>query len=420
MTETIESVVVVGGGLAGATAATALRARGFSGCVRLICAEEHLPYERPPLSKDFLAGEVPADALLVHPRETYEELDIELVSGRRAQRLRPSEGAVELEDGGQIHADHVVLCTGVRPRRLQVPGEALPGVSYLHDLEDAQELRAAVKRGMPIAVVGEGFIGSEIAATLAAQGVEVTLLMGGELPMQPVLGTEAGQWLREQHLRHGVAVRARSMVRAIHGQRHVEAVELADGTIVAVGAVVIGIGSEPVGQLAIDAGLAYDNGVLVDAQMRTSIPAISAAGDLARFPSPAFASDIRVEHWQNAQGQAASAADSLLGQGRPYNEVPWAWSEQYGDRWEITGLPGHGMEISCRGMPDSADGALWLFSREDRVHGAVALNRRKELRAVRRALETGPIPTSQRWQDESVDIGALLSAPDSSDQAQTA
>lgn len=419
MTGSIDSVAVVGGGLAGASAVAALRAHGFVGRVTLISAEKHLPYERPPLSKDFLRGQMPADALLVHSRDSYEELDIELLRGRRAIRLVPADRAVELEGGDRVRADRVLLCTGVRPRPVGVPGGELAGVHYLHDLEDALTLRSVIERDVPVIVVGEGFIGSEVASTLAEQGADVTLLMGGDLPMQQVIGDEAGQWLLAQHRFHGVDVRPKSPIRSILGQQHVEGVELRNGDILSAGAVVVGIGSEPVLDYAGGIGLAIDDGILVDGFGRTTVPAVYAAGDLARFPSPAFGRNIRVEHWQNAQNHAAKAVTGILGAHEPYNEIPWAWTEQYGKRWEIAGLPAPSMAVIRRGVPDSADGALWVFSEHGRVYGAVAVNRRRELRAVRRALANGPIFSNYTIRDESVDIRAALNGTDAANRATT-
>ncbi|WP_016880391.1 MULTISPECIES: NAD(P)/FAD-dependent oxidoreductase [Rhodococcus] len=423
MTGSFDSVAVVGGGMAGATAVTALRDQGFSGRVCLIGAEEHLPYERPPLSKEFLGGEMPEDRLLVHSRETYEEQDIELLLGRRAIRLCPADGAVELEGGERVGADRVLLCMGVRPRPVGVPGGTLPGVHYLHDLEDAWALQTVIERGVPVVVVGEGFIGSEVASTLAEQGADVTLLMAGDLPM-PVLGAEASGWILDQHRSNGVDVRARSPLQAIRGRDRVESVELSDGTVLPAGAVVVGIGSEPVVDLATDVGITVDNGILVDGLSRTSVPGIYAAGDLARFPSPTFGRSIRVEHWQNAQLQAAKAVEGMLGHGdrdiEPYDDIPWAWTKQYGNQWEIAGRPGPDMQVIRRGVPGSTDGALWIFSAHGRVQGAVVVNRRRELRAVRRALEQGPIFTNDTIRDESVDLRAALSDTDAARHEKTA
>jgi 3-phenylpropionate/trans-cinnamate dioxygenase ferredoxin reductase subunit len=386
MTESFESVAIVGAGLAGASAAGTLREAGFDGRIRLIGAETHLPYERPPLSKDFLGGGVSKEQLLVHPAEAYAERDIELVLGRAATRLIPGERAIELEGGERVAADRVLLCTGVRPRTVGVRGEQLNGVHYLRDIEHAEALRDVVKRGVPVVVVGEGFIGSEVASTLAEQGADVTLLMGEDLPMKRALGVEAARWLLEQYRSHGVKVLPQSPLKAIHGFDQVEGVEVADGTVLPAGAVVIGIGSVPVADLAIEAGIEVGDGVVVDVTCRTSIPEIYAAGDLARFPSQAFNRQLRVEHWQNAQKQAVHAVRSMLGHDEPYDEIPWAWSEQHGKRWEIAGLPMLGNDVVRTGDPDSDEGALWVFSDEGRVQGAVAVNRRRELRAALRAM----------------------------------
>lgn len=408
MTSSFDSVAVVGGGLAGARAVAALREEGFAGRVSLIGAEPQLPYERPPLSKEFLSDGLSPDQLLVHPPEFYDEHRIELHLGQPATRLSPGDGTVELADGRRVRADRVLLCTGVAPRRLGVPGEGLPGVHALRDLPDAEALRPVARAGVPVVVVGEGFIGSELASTLAGLGADVTLLMGGDLPMQPVLGVEAGDWLLAQHRSHGISARPKSPLRAIRGDDRVTAVELADGTVLPAGAVVIGIGSVPAAELAAGAGIDVHDGVLVDSYSRTSNPAVYAAGDLARFPSTAFGRALRVEHWQNAQDQATTAVRAMFGTAEPYDGIPWAWSEQHGRRWEIAGQPHLGTAVARRGDPDSVDGALWVFSDEDRVRGAVAVGRRRELRAVLRGLARGVTVTEHDVRDESVDIRTAL------------
>lgn len=415
MTESIKSVAIVGGGMAGASAAVALRGQGFSGRITLIGAEEHLPYERPPLSKDFLSGATTSDRLLIQSPETYEELGVELLLGRPAVRLCCAERAVEIHGGDRFPADRVLLCMGVRPRQIGVAGNALPGVHYLHDVEDACAIRMQVERGAPIVVVGEGFIGTEVASTLAALGAEVTLLLAGALPV-PALGAGASTWLLDQHRMHNVDVRPKAPLRAIRGDRHVTAVELCDGTRLPAGAVVVGIGSLPVLELATEAGIIAEGGIVVDGAGRTSIPEVYAAGDLARFPSPTYGRRIRVEHWQNAHRHAAHTASAVLGRGNqhhpPYDEIPWAWTDQCGSRWEIAGLTGSDMDVIGRGSPDSTEGALWVFSSQGRIHGAVAVNRRRELRAVHRALGRGPVFATNMISDESVDLATALSGVD--------
>ncbi len=423
MTESIKSVVVVGGGMAGASAAVGLREQGFSGHITLIGAEEHLPYERPPLSKDFLGGTTTTDRLLIQPPNTYQDLEIEVLLGRPAVRLCRAERAVEIVGGDRVPADRVVLCMGVRPRQLDVAGNALPGVQYLHDIEDARAIQAQIERGQPVVVVGEGFVGTEVASTLAGLGADVTLLMAGDLPV-PVLGTDASRWLLDRHRSHGVDIRPRAPLRAICGDRHVTAVELCDGTRLPAGAVVVGIGSLPAIELATHAGITAEDGIVVDGSGRTSVPEVYAAGDLARFPSPTFGHSIRVEHWQNAHSHAAHIAAALLYEGNqhdePYDEIPWAWTDQYGSRWEIAGLPGPGLDVIRRGSPDSPAGALWVFSSEGRVRGAVAssegrvrgavaTNRRRDLRAIQRALGRGPVFVTDMVADESVDMATALS-----------
>lgn len=407
-----DSVAVVGAGLAGATIVRTLRERGFTGSVSLIGDEVHLPYERPMLSKEFLTTGVTRDALQVRPMAQYEADEIELVLGRRAIRVLPGVG-VQIEGGAVVPADHVFLCTGVRPRSLPVRGSELPGVISIRNLEDAEALREAVARGDRTVVVGEGFIGSEVAATLAGRGADVTLLMGGELPMQPAMGPEAGAWLLAEHRKSGIAVRERSSIRSIGGGNRAESVELTDGTVIRAGSVVMAVGCEPNVDLAIDTGLVLDDGVLVDSRGLTSSARVHAVGDIARFPSATFGRTLRVEHWQHAQQHAQVAAAALVGDGDIYDGVPWAWSVQHGHRIEIAGLPWAGDTTWRRGDPNGPDGALWISGRAGRIIGAVSVNRRRELRAVLRALRRAPVVVvgdAGELADSDSDLRMLLDA----------
>lgn len=404
-----DSVAVVGAGLAGATIVRTLRERGFTGRVSLIGDEVHLPYERPMLSKEFLTTAVSRDTLQVRPTAQYEADEIELLLGRRAVRLLPGVG-VQIEGGAVVPAEHAFLCTGVRPRTLPVRGSELAGVISIRNVEDSESLREAVARGNRTVVVGEGFIGSEVAATLAGCGADVTLLMGRDLPIQPVLGREAGAWLLAEHRKNGIAVHERSSIRSIGGSVRAESVELADGTVIRAGAVVVAVGCEPNVELAIDAGLALDDGVLVDSRGLTSSACVHAVGDIARFPSATFGRTLRVEHWQHAQQHAQAAAAALVGDGDAYDGVPWAWSVQHGHRIEIAGLPWAGDTTWRRGDPNGPDGALWISVHAGRIIGAVSVNRRSELRAVLRALGRAPIAVADAHilADPDTDLRSLL------------
>jgi len=411
MSDTVRSVAIIGAGLAGANVAAGLRSHGYAGHVTLVGSESHLPYERPPLTKDVLAGVMAVDQTAVHPAEFYQDNEIELVLGEPVDALDLSERSVVLARGRRLRADRVVLCTGVSPRRLGVPGEDLEGVHSVRDREDSQALRNAAERGDPIVVIGEGFIGTEVASTLARQGCDVTVLMGRDLPVQPVLGADAGAWLAQQHRVNGVRLRPSTPPRAIIGTSSVQGVELADGSVVPASAVVVGIGSIPSGQsLASDAGITTRDGVVVDGVGRSSVPEVFATGDLARFPTSSYG-EIRVEHWQHAIQHAQVVAAAIVGvEQAPYAGVPWVWTEQFGRRWEIAGLPQRGTDVVRRGDPDSDEGALWAFTNDSRVVAAVALGRRRELRAVLRSLE-GPVSLmTPQFVDESVDVRRALVA----------
>lgn len=363
--------VIVGASLAGAKAAETLRADGFDGRVVLIGSELERPYERPPLSKARLRGEH-AD-IAVHDEDFYAEHGIELRASTRVTGLDPDAAVVHTEDGEAISYHRLLLATGARPRRLDVPGSELAGIHYLRTVEDADRLREALKRADRLAVVGAGWIGSEVAASARQLGVEVTLVDSGPAPLHRVLGAEIGSVYRELHVAHGVDYRPNSRVEAFVGEGAVEGLQTAAGEVVGADLVVVGVGVQPRTELAAMAGLELHGGIAVDQYLQSSDPRIFAAGDVAAAWHPYFGRRIRVEHWANARHQGVVAAKNMLGVATPYDRIPYFYSDQYDLGMEYAGHATSWDRVVFRGDPATRQFiAFWLA--DDRVVAGMNAN----------------------------------------------
>jgi 3-phenylpropionate/trans-cinnamate dioxygenase ferredoxin reductase subunit len=313
-----QRIVIVGASLAGATAAAGLRSEGFADDVLLIGAESQLPYHRPPLSKEYLRGEQPVEDTLVNPARSYAETGIELRLGVRATTIEPRRKLVELEGGGRVAYDRLLVATGARNRTLSVPGAALDGIFQLRTVEDCDRIRAAAKPGRRAVLIGLGFIGSEVTASLRQLGVEVTAVDGQRAPLARVLGEEVGAVLAEIHRDKGAELLLEDGVAAFEGVGRVERVRTRKGRLLACDFVVAGIGVTPNTELLAAAGVEVNNGILVDERCRTSLPDVYAAGDVTNHHHPIFGR-LRVEHWNNAYRQGLAAARSMVGGDQPYD-----------------------------------------------------------------------------------------------------
>jgi 3-phenylpropionate/trans-cinnamate dioxygenase ferredoxin reductase subunit len=323
--------VIVGASLAGAKAAQALREEGFDDPVVLLGEESERPYERPPLSKDYLLGKAEKEKIYVHPPQWYAEHDVDLRLGTAASGIDPVGHEVTLTDDSRLgYAKLLLLTTGSSPRRLPVPGADLDGVLYLRRLADSDRIKETFESASRIAVIGAGWIGLETAAAARAAGVEVTVLEAAELPLLQVLGREVSQIFADLHTGHGVDLRCGVQVTEItDSDGHASGVKLADGSHIEADAVIVGIGITPNFRLAAAAGLDVDNGIRVDAQLHSSHPDIYAAGDVANAFHPLLGKHIRVEHWANALHQPQAAAKAMLGQDVAYDRVPYFFTDQY-------------------------------------------------------------------------------------------
>jgi apoptosis-inducing factor 3 len=319
------TVVIVGAGAAGNAAAEELRRQGYDGRIVLIDPDTDAPYDRPNLSKDYLAGNAPEEWIPLHPRDFYDERRIELLLGAGVMSLDPQAKTVTLSNGRSLEYGALILATGADPVRLPLPGSDRPHVHYLRSLADSRAIIEKAKEARRAVVVGASFIGLEAAAALRARNVEVTVVAPDERPLARVMGPELGDFIRALHEEHGVRFRLGTKPKAF-GER---AVELENGETVPADLVVVGVGVRPRIALAEGAGLAVDNGVLVDEYLETSASGVFAAGDIARWPDPHSGERIRVEHWVVAERQGQTAARNVLGQRERFDAVPFFWSQHY-------------------------------------------------------------------------------------------
>jgi 3-phenylpropionate/trans-cinnamate dioxygenase ferredoxin reductase subunit len=341
--------VIVGASLAGAKAAETLREQGFDGRIALVGAEPERPYERPPLSKDYLRGEAGRASVYVHEEDWYDMHDVHLLLSTRAVALHPGDRQVELNDGGRLDYDALLLSTGSEPRSLPVPGADLAGVLTLRTVQDSDAIGERLNRGGRVVVIGGGWIGCEVAASARQKGLEVALVMPEDVPLERVLGREMGTVFGDVHADQGVELVTGASVEAIEGDGRAERVVLGGGRPLECDFVVYGVGVTPRVGLAEAAGLAVEGGVLVDERLEASMPGIFAAGDIASHQHPLLQTRVRVEHWANALNQGPAAARSMLGSGDPYELLPYFFSDQYDLGMEYTGWAPAWDDVVTRG-----------------------------------------------------------------------
>jgi 3-phenylpropionate/trans-cinnamate dioxygenase ferredoxin reductase subunit len=405
----METIAIVGANLAGGRAAEALREQGFDGRLVLVGAEPQRPYERPPLSKEYLWGETTEDRIYLRPPEFYAEQRIELWLGVRASRLEPASHVLELDDGRRLTYDGLLIATGASPRRLSIPGADLDGVVYLRTVDDARELLRRMGAARRVVIVGAGFIGAEVAAACRRAGLEVVALEAAPVPLERALGREVGRIYAEIHRAHGVDLQTGESVAALRGHGAVEQVVTASGAAFECDFAVIGVGVAPeVGWLA-GSGVELQNGVLVDEFCRTNVPGVYAAGDVANWWHPTLGERLRVEHFDNAQNQGVAAARNMLGQREPYAPVPYFWSDQYGLSLQYVGHASGQDQVVLRGRVDDSSWSAF-FLRDGRLRAALAVNRFKDLSAARQLIARQTAVEPGQLADEGVDLRILASA----------
>jgi 3-phenylpropionate/trans-cinnamate dioxygenase ferredoxin reductase subunit len=385
-----------------------LREEGYEGRVLLVGEELHLPYERPPLSKEYLRGEVAFEQALVRASDFYAEHDIEIRLGVRAVRLDAAATIVELADGERLQYEKVLIATGARNRRPDIADLGLEGVFDLRTIEDADRIRAEAHPGRKAVVVGMGFIGSEVAASLRELGVEVAVVAPGRVPLHRVLGEEVGGVLAEIHREKGVELLFGDSVDAFEGSNRVERVVTRAGRRIECDFAVIGVGVETAAELAAGAGIEIDNGIVVDEYCRTSVEGVYAAGDVANHYHPVFERRIRVEHWDNALKHGPAAARNMLGKDEAYEEIPWFWSDQYDTNLQYTGFHTTWDDLVVRGSLEERN-FVAFYCTEGRVLAAVAVNRGKDLRRSIALIKAGRPVEPAKLRHPDIDLRTLAS-----------
>jgi 3-phenylpropionate/trans-cinnamate dioxygenase ferredoxin reductase component len=408
----VSSVVIIGAGHAGVQVAASLREEGYAGAVKLLSAETHLPYQRPPLSKAFLKGAMEADGLPLRAAQFYRDKDIDLRLGEEAVGIERSAQRLALASGASVDYGHLVLATGARQRPLDAPGINLDGVLLLRDLTHARALRERLGAARRIVVIGAGFIGLEIAATATSLGGEVTIVELSPRPLGRAVSPATSAFFLEAHKAFGAQFRLGVGVVALHGRDGaVSEVELSDGARLPADLAIIGIGVLPEDRLARQSGLACDNGIIVNDSLETSDPLISAVGDCAIFPSPLVGFPVRLESVQNAVDQAKTVARRIVGKSEPYAALPWFWSDQGDLKLQIVGLS-HGCDQwVMRGDPQTRSFAVFGF-RGQELAAVETVNRPGDHMAARRIIGAGLPLSAEQAGDLAFDLRKLAtSAP---------
>ena len=397
----ISTILIIGGGQAGAQAIDTLRREGFDGRLILVSDEPALPYQRPPLSKKFLSGELAADRLPFRHQSFYDDHRIELKLGVRATRLDPATRRVILSNGEDVLYDRLLLCLGAVSRRLTCPGADLPGVHYLRCIADVPPIRQGLSPGARVVIVGGGYIGLETAATARNMGCAVTVLEMADRLMNRVVASNVSEYFAHEHRAQGIKIVCNTRVVRLEGESRVERVVCADGSSHEADILVVGVGAMANTQLAAEAGLSCENGVLVDQYCRTSDPAIYAAGDCTNHPSPRFDMRVRLESVDNAFEQAKTAALNVLGKPTAHDRVPWFWSDQFDNKLLIVGLSqGHDQQVT-RGDPATrAFTVCYLKSGE--LLAVEAVNHSKDYMAARKLIADRARPNIDKLADPQV------------------
>ncbi len=386
-------IVIVGGGLAAQRCAETLRRRGYDGSVQMVCAEPDPPYDRPPLSKELLAGDVSDKSVAYRPAPWYEEKRVELLLDVRAQGLDPDARRLKLDSGVELPYEKLLIATGGAARRLPFL-EGFKNVHYLRTLADARRLRGELTAGARLAIVGAGFIGQEVAATARRLGVEVTMIEALETPLAPILGAELGAWFAELHRDEGVRVLTGAMLESARGGDRVEELVLADGAAVACDAVVVGVGTSPATGWLEGSGL-EPGGVRTDTAGRTKLAGVFAAGDASVPFDPRFGVHARTEHWDAAAWQGAAVAKSMLGEYPGTPPMPSFWSDQYGLRIQYVGHAHRSDAVAFDGDPASRDFEA-IFTLSGIAIAGLTVGRPRAIPALRKQIDRGHFPAANR------------------------
>lgn len=400
--------LLIGGGMASAHCAAELRKRGAEGSILLAGREPEPPYERPPLSKEYMRGEAGREDAYVNPSGWYEENGVELLTGVNVMSLDPAARTAKLQGGEEVAFGKALLATGAMVNILRVEGAENEGIHYLRAFGNSDAIRADAEAAEHVVLIGGSYIGTEVAASLTARGVECTIVMMEDVALSRVFGDDAGRWFQQKLESHGVTVHAGEELEAFEGDGRVKAVLTKSGRAIECGAVVVGAGVRPDAMLAQRAGLEVDDGIVCDSRLATSAEGIYAAGDCCSYDSVVHGRRIRVEHWDVAMQQGMHAAGNMLGEDRPYDVVPYFFSDLAD--WaslEYVGPAAEWDEEIWRGDRDGGEFSVW-YLRDDKVAGALSVERSEDLAEARRLLADGVDVSAAR--DRIADPGSDLAS----------
>jgi 3-phenylpropionate/trans-cinnamate dioxygenase ferredoxin reductase component len=401
--------VIIGAGQAGAWAIYALRDEAeFEGKIVLIGEEDYIPYERPPLSKSAMLGDTSVEDAYFWPREKYDEWNVEMRLGTRAESIDRAAKSVMLSDGTTIAYDRLLIATGTRPRILPIEGADLGGVHYLRTIADTLAIQNDIPDGGSALIIGGGWIGLEVAGALAKRNCKAIVVELADRLCGRAVPPEISDWLLSFHQGHGVDVRLNTGVERLIGENgKLTGAELPGGEIIDCSLAIIGIGVLPNSEIADAAGLDIDNGVVVDAQGRTSDPDIFAAGDLTNHPNALLGRRIRLESWENAQNQARVAAKAMADKGEDYAEIPWFWSDQFDANIQMIGMPQSWEQLATRGDPASGE-FITFYLKDGKIDGAISINNPRDVRFAKRLMQAGKQVSAEDLANPDIKLQALL------------
>lgn len=403
------TIVIAGAGQAAGQTIVSLRQGGFAGRIVLVGEEPYLPYQRPPLSKKFLAGELDVPRLLLRQEKFYTDHAVDVLLNTRVTHIDPGARTTTLSTGEHLGYDKLVLATGSRVRQVDLPGSRLPGVHYLRTIHDVDRIRDHFHPGASLVIVGAGYIGLEVAAVAAGFGLQVTVVELADEVMSRVEAPPLAAFMARVHRAAGVEIRCNTGVRSFSGDTRLRGVVGSDGVEIPADLAIVGIGILPNVELAEAAGLVCSNGIMVDEYCRTSDPDVLAVGDCTNHPNPLLGRRVRLESVHNAQEQAKTAAATLLGRLEPYAQIPWFWSDQYDLKLQIVGFSTRTDQTILRGDPDSRSFALFCLN-EGRLTAVYAVNHPREFMLSKKLIALNARPEPALLRDASVSFKEIAEA----------
>ncbi|MFW2403859.1 MAG: NAD(P)/FAD-dependent oxidoreductase [Gammaproteobacteria bacterium] len=405
-----DNVIIAGAGHAAGQVAVSLRQGGFEGEIIMVGEEKYLPYQRPPLSKAYLAGELELDRLFIRQQKFYDDHDVDIRLSTRVESIDAQNRTVKLSSGEKLAYGSLVVATGSQVRKIDIPGADLEGVHYLRTIDDVRRMQPDFQAGKNLIVIGAGYIGLEVAAVAVKHGLNVTVREMADRVMNRVVCPEVSAFFEKVHTEEGVDIRCnRNPNSTLLGDGHVEALRASDGQESPADMVCIGVGILPTTDIAEAAGIDCDDGILVDEYCRTSDPHILAIGDCTNHPNSLLGRRLRLESVHNAQEQAKTAAATICGQLKPYAQIPWFWSDQYDLKLQIVGLSGEHDQVVLRGDPDARSFAAFYMD-GDRLIAVDAINKAREFMLSKKLIAAGARIDPEILADESIEFKALATA----------